>query len=253
MARLRKQQQAKHELKRTVRQYINIKLILMTKLIRTYQLPVYQQPNGTRVLYPHHLFKLYVKPVNVHLHFTYIDHQLSYRLQCSYNKQPLNLTEEKPAIAITSLPSTLALGMNLYFFEHLPATLLMPFTKKEMITIATKTIDKYIDNILLPIAHYYPSTVEGVDFEKIEYPCQPILFFEMPNSDTQWLRLGFKYNDKIFNVNPVKTKAKHLFTRITSDCIGLYYFYCHLPKAYHYINFLQHACFYPAIDPYFHV
>ena len=251
VARFLKQLQDKPELKQKVRQYINSKLILMTKLIRTYQLPVYQKPNGTRVLYPHHLFKLYVKPVNVHLHFTYIDHQLSYRLQCSYNKQPLNLTEEKPAIAITSLPSTLALGMNLYFFEHLPATLLMPFTKKEMITIATKTIDKYIDNILLPIAHYYPSTVEGVDFEKIEYPCQPILFFEMPNSDTQWLRLGFKYNDKIFNVNPVKAKEKHLFTRMTSDGIGIYYFYCNYQKEYDYINLLKQAGLEQVNDTYF--
>ncbi len=224
-----------------VRQYIDEQLILMTKLIRTYQLPVYQKPNGTRILYPHHLYKLHVNPLDVHLDFNYNGEQLTYRLQCHCDGELLSLTEEKPAIAITSLPTTVALGMNLYFFDYLPTTLLMPFTKKQTISVTTNTVDKYIDNILLPIARYYPTTVIGIDFEEIEYSCQPVLYFEMPNQETQLLRLGFKYNATIFDAEREVVREKHLFTRTTNDGAAIYYYYRNEAKEAETIQLLEQA------------
>ena len=51
-----------------------------------------------------------------------------YQLQCYYDGQPLSLSEQKPVIVLTSSPSALLLGMELYFFPHIESVRILPFT-----------------------------------------------------------------------------------------------------------------------------
>ena len=51
-----------------IRHFIDKKLLQMVELARAESLPIYQKPNGSKVLYPHHLFKLYPQSVSVTLH-----------------------------------------------------------------------------------------------------------------------------------------------------------------------------------------
>ena len=231
----------KSELWRKVRHFIDHKLLQMVELARTHSLPIYQKPNGTRTLYPHHLFHLRPQAADAHLTFSYEGQQLSYRLSCEYLGKPFSLTNDKPAIALTSSPTALTLGMNLYFFEHLPAHLLTPFTRNEVISINNPALDKYINNILLPFARYYDTTVKGIIFEELHYPCQPILYFEETVYDTQLLRLNFRYGDKQFAIEEQATKEKHLFCRQVEDETAVYYFYRDHDREQEFINELLKA------------
>lgn len=226
----------KPELWKKVRHFIDLKLLQMVELARLNELPIYQKPNGTRVLYPHHLFKLCPEAVDAHFIFNYDGATLTYRLNCEYHEEPLRLTEDKPAIALTSTPTALVLGMSLYFFEHLPAHLLIPFTKKDIISIENPPVDKYINNILLPIARFYECTVKGIVYEEKHYPCKPILYFEETIYDTQLLKLNFQYNDKLFAIDKYGIKEKHLSCKDTDGETGVYYFYRDVEKELSFIN-----------------
>ena len=231
----------KPELWKKVRHFIDHKLLQMVELARLHSLPIYQKPNGTRILYPHHLFHLRPQAADVHLTFNYEEQQLSYRLSCEYLGKPFSLTDDKPAIALTSTPTALALGMNLYFFEYLPAHLLTPFTRKDVISINNPAVDKYIQNILFPIARYYDTTVKGISFEELHYPCQPILYFEETVYDTQLLRLNFRYGDQEFSIEKHPIKERHLFCRQMENKTAVYYFYRDNDKEQAFINQLLQA------------
>ena len=222
-AKFLKSLQQKPEVWKKVRHFIDKKMLEMVELARRESLPIYQKPNGSKVLYPHHLFSLHPEFVDCMLLFNYTNDKLSYRLRCAYQGEPISLTEEKPAAALTFSPTTLILGMNLYFFEHLAASLLLPLTKKEQIIIETPTIDKYIDNILVPIARYHQVIASGVVLEELHYPCQPILYFEETVYETQMLRLNFRYNTHQYAVNKEWKEERYLFCKQGDEQKEVYY------------------------------
>lgn len=136
--------------KNNIRPFIEKKMQEMLTLIRHHNLLCIRNQVGSNMLYAHHAY--HVHPHDVEIRFTFLADETNFRyqLQCYYYGQPLSLSEQKPVIVLTSSPSALLLGMELYFFPHIESVRILPFTKKKKISVPASQIEKYIDNIVIP-------------------------------------------------------------------------------------------------------
>ncbi len=154
------------KIKKTVRPYIDEKLIEMVKLILQEDLTFYQKQSRSNVLYPHNAYNINRQPVKTSFIFELNGAEFSYQLECEYEDRPLAITEHKPVVVVTTSQATLLLGMELYFFDHMESSRLMPFTKRTRITVDAEHLQKYIDNIIIPIARYHKISTRGLDISK---------------------------------------------------------------------------------------
>ena len=184
--------------KNDIRPFIEEKLQEMLGLIRKDGLPLYQKQAGNKTLYAHHAY--HIHPLDAEVRFTFHagNNTFRYWLQCYYEGQPFSLDEQKPVITLTSAPTALLLGMNLYFFPHIDSTRLLPFTKKKVISVNGSQIGKYIDNIIIPIARYHEIETEGLDIIEEECPCEALLSLEDVLREHQSLQLDFRYGTQKF-------------------------------------------------------
>lgn len=213
---LRKLSEDPERVKNNIRPFIEKKLQEMLTLIRYHHLPLYQKQVGSKLLYAHHAY--HIHPHDVEIHFTFLADETNFRyqLQCYYDGQPLSLSEQKPVIALTSSPTTLLMGMELYFFPHIESVRILPFTKKKKISVPASQIEKYIDNIVIPIARYHEITTQGLNIVEETYTCEAILSLEDTIYDEQMLRLSFRYGDQTFTPDTV-TEMKKIIYRNDSD------------------------------------
>ena len=183
----------------------------MLTLIRHHNLPLYQKQVGSKLLYAHHAY--HVHPHDVEIRFTFLADETNFRyqLQCYYDGQPLSLSEQKPVIVLTSSPSALLLGMELYFFPHIESVRILPFTKKKKISVPASQIEKYIDNIVIPIARYHEITTQGLNIIEETYTCEAVLSLEDTIYDEQMLRLSFRYGDQSFTPDTVTEMKKIIY------------------------------------------
>ena len=77
--------------------------------------------------------------------------------------------------------------MELYFFPHIESVRILPFTKKKKISVPASQIEKYIDNIVIPIARYHEITTQGLNIIEETYACEAVLSLEDTIYDEQML------------------------------------------------------------------
>ena len=215
---LRKLSDNPEQVKNNIRPFIEKKLQEMLTLIRYHGLPLYQKQAGSKQLYAHHAYR--VHPHDVEIHFTFLADAANfhYQLQCYYDGQPLSLSEHKPVLVLTSSPATLLLGMELYFFPHIESARILPFTKKKMISVPAVQVEKYVDNIVIPIARYHDITTQGLDFTEETYTCEALLSLEDTVYGEQMLQLGFRYGEQVFTPDTM-VEMKKIIYRKGSDKI----------------------------------
>ena len=185
-------------IKNNVRPFIEKKLQEMLTLIREKKLALYQKQGGSKLLYAHHAYHVHPHDAEVRFMFQVDEKTFRYQLQCYYKGEPFSLSEQKPVNVLTSMPATLSLGMELYFFPNIESSRLLPFTKKEVISVTTSETEKYIDNILIPIARYHKIKTEGLNLTEKKQNCEAMLIIENTIYDKQLLQLSFRYGDQTF-------------------------------------------------------
>ncbi|MDR0892863.1 MAG: DEAD/DEAH box helicase [Mediterranea sp.] len=195
---LRKLSEDPERLKNVVRPFIEKKLLEMLTLVREHSLPVYQKQPRSPLLYDYHAYRIYPHDTEIHFSFTADDRHFSYQLQCYYDGEPFSLREKKPVVVLTTSPATLMLGMELRFFAHIESNRLLPFVKKESISTDIAQLDRYIDNIVIPIARYHEIETHGLEIAEEQRTCEPLLSIEETVMDQQELRLEFRYGDRTF-------------------------------------------------------
>ena len=208
---LRKLSEDPERIKNNIRPFIEKKLQEMLALIRYHNLPLYQKQVGSKLLYAHHAYRVHPHDVEIHFMFLADETTFRYQLQCYYDGQPLSLSEQKPVIVLTSSPSALLLGMELYFFPHIESVRILPFTKKKKISVPASQIEKYIDNIVIPIARYHEITTQGLNIVEKTYACEAVLSLEDTIYDEQMLRLSFRYGDQTFTPDTVTEMKKIIY------------------------------------------
>lgn len=132
--------------------------------------------------------------------------------------------ELKPVIVLTANPAILLLGMEVYIFRHIEATRLLPFTKKTKIRVDASLTEKYIDNILIPIASYHTISAKGLDIRKEEKPCDCLLYVEETIYSTPLLRLNFRYGTELFTPQPTEEIKKFFSREVIEGKNIIYYF-----------------------------
>lgn len=207
--------------KRNIRPFIEKKLQEMLKLIRYHGLPLYQKQTGSKLLYAHHNYNVHPHDVEIRFSFDADDIDFRYQLQCYYDGQPFSISEQKPAIVLTSSPTTLLLGMELYFFPHIESSRILPFTKKRMISVPASMKDKYIDNIVIPIARFHEITTKGLKFIEEKRACEALLSIEDTVYDEQMLSLKFRYGDQLFNPQACAEMKKIIYRKENGE---IYFF-----------------------------
>ena len=185
-------------IKNNIRPFIEKKLLEMLALIRENGLPFYQKQAGSKILYAHHIYHINPHDVEIRVTFHVDSKTFRYQLQCYYEGQPFSLSELKPVVVLTSSPATLLLGMELYFFPHIESARILPFTKKRSISVDALQIEKYIDNIVIPIARYHDIETHGLNITEEECACEAVLSFEDATYNGQALQLVFRYGDQTF-------------------------------------------------------
>ena len=208
-------------IKNNIRPFIEKKLLEMLALIRENGLPFYQKQAGSKILYAHHIYHINPHDVEIRVTFHVDSKTFRYQLQCYYEGQPFSLSELKPVVVLTSSPATLLLGMELYFFPHIESARILPFTKKRSISVDALQIEKYIDNIVIPIARYHDIETHGLNITEEECACEAVLSFEDATYNGQALQLVFRYGDQTFAPDSANEMKKIIY-RKTSGKIGFF-------------------------------
>jgi len=208
-------------IKNNIRPFIEKKLLEMLALIRENGLPFYQKQAGSKILYAHHIYHINPHDVEIRVTFHVDSKTFRYQLQCYYEGQPFSLSELKPVVVLTSSPTTLLLGMELYFFPHIESARILPFTKKRSISVDALQIEKYIDNIVIPIARYHDIETHGLNITEEECACEAVLSFEDATYNGQALQLVFRYGDQTFAPDSANEMKKIIY-RKTSGEIGFF-------------------------------
>lgn len=221
---LRKLTEDSNKLKEQIRPFIEKKLLEMLELIRNGQLPFYQKPSGSKHLYEHHAYRVHPHNLKTHFSFKVTEEHFSYQLQCYDDDTPVSLMEQKPVAVLTSNPATLLLGMDLYTFSHIEASRLLPFTKKERISADASLTEKYIDNIIIPLARYHDISIQGLKVVRERRPCNAYLYLEDTIYNDTLLRLDFRYGEQSFSPRPSDETRKFVFREQEEEEIVIHYF-----------------------------
>lgn len=207
--------------KRKIRPFIEKKIREALHLIRVHRLPLYQKQTGSRELYAHHALHVHRQTVQTRFSFRLDETEFRYELEAWCNDAPLSLMAEKPVQVLSVSPAVLLLGMNLYFFEHIESTRLMPFTRKQTVSVDRRQADKYIDNILIPIARYHDIRLEGFHVSEKKHTCEPTLTPEESITGDFCLRVGFRYGDLLLSPDPEEGE-RCLIERLSSDALSVF-------------------------------
>lgn len=204
-------------IKNHIRPFIEKKLLEMLALIRENGLPFYQKQAGSKILYAHHAYHINPHDVEIRVTFHVDSKTFRYQLQCYYEEQSFSLSELKPVVVLTSSPVTLLLGMELYFFPHIESARILAFTKKRSISVDASQIEKYIDNIVIPIARYHEIETHGLNIMEEKCACEAILSFEDVTYNGQALQLGFRYRDQIFTPDSAIEMKKIVYRKTSGE------------------------------------
>jgi SNF2 family DNA or RNA helicase len=204
-------------IKNHIRPFIEKKLLEMLALIRENGLPFYQKQAGSKILYAHHAYHINPHDVEIRVTFHVDSKTFRYQLQCYYEGQSFSLSELKPVVVLTSSPVTLLLGMELYFFPHIESARILAFTKKRSISVDASQIEKYIDNIVIPIARYHEIETHGLNIMEEKCACEAILSFEDITYNGQALQLGFRYGNQTFTPDSAIEMKKIVYRKTSGE------------------------------------
>lgn len=201
---------------KNIRLFIEKKLTEMMELIRYHGLPLYQKQLRSKLLYPHNAYHIHQKDATIHFSFKADAQSFSYQLTCHHENKKIPLTALKPVAILVSDPAILILGMEIYTFRHIEAARLLPFTKKALIRVDASLTEKYIDNILIPIARHHEISLQGLDVLEEKRVCECLLYVEESIYSDPLLRLNFRYGDALFTPQPNEEVKKYI-SRDTKD------------------------------------
>lgn len=209
---------------KNIRLFIEKKLIEMMELIRHQGLPLYQKQLRSKLLYPHNAYHVHKKDAVIHFSFEVDEQSFGYKLTCYDEDKKIPLTELKPVVTLIANPAILILGMEVYSFRHVEAARLLPFTKKTHIRVDASLTEKYIDNILIPIARYHEISVQGLDVCEEKMECECLLYVEETVYSAPLLRLNFRYGDTLFTPQKDESIKKYISRETKEGKSKIHYF-----------------------------
>lgn len=237
--------------KKVVRPYIDKKLVEMLELMRTEQLPFYQNEKGNKILYEHS--KIDVSPYYTDILFDFEadNKNFHYSLQCYRNEKRVSLLEKKPVVVLTSSPATLLLGNELHLFQDISSMRILPFTNKVKVSVNASETDKYLEKVVLPVLRYHEITSSGLRITEEKRACEPVLSVEENVYDTTVLRLTFRYDDEVFYPGSTRNKKSAKIHQDEDGRTSIRFFHRDIEKESRLVQMLKDAHMLLVGDSYF--
>ena len=211
--------------KKVVRPFIDKKLRDMLELIRTEQLPLYQNEKGNKTLYAHNRIEVSPHYTDVLFNFEADDQCFHYSLQCRREGELVSLLEKKPVVVLTASPATMLLGNELHLFCDISSMRILPFTNKNRVSANASETDKYLEKIVLPVLRYHNITSTGLRIIEEQKTCEPILTVEENVYDTTVLKLAFHYGDETFYPGSKKDEKSAKMHHDEDGRVSIHFFY----------------------------
>ena len=227
--------------KKVVRPFIDKKLVEMLELIRTHEIPLYQNEKGNKTLYAHNLIEVSPYYTDVIFDFEADNKSFHYSLQCYRNGESISLLEKKPVIVLTASPATMLLGNELHIFQNISSMRILPFTNKTKVSVNASETDKYLEKIVLPVLRYHDITSSGLRIFEEQRSCGSILSVEENVYDTTVLKLTFHYGNETFYPGSSRNKKSARTQTDEDGRVSIHYFHRDMEKEEHLVKLLKDA------------
>lgn len=227
--------------KKVIRPFIDKKLVEMLELIRTEEIPFYQNTKGNKILYAHNMIEVSPYYTDVLFDFEADNKNFHYSLQCNRNNEPTSLLEKKPVIVLTASPANMLLGNELHMFQNISSMRILPFTNKTKVSVNASETDKYLEKIVLPVLRYHDITFSGLRIVEESRSCEPVLSVEENVYDTTVLKLTFRYGDETFYPGAARHKKSAKIHQDEDARATIHYFYRDTEKEEELIKLLKDA------------
>ncbi|NDV67009.1 DEAD/DEAH box helicase [Bacteroides sp. 224] len=230
---------SEEEVKRRIRPRIEPQIQQIVELICQFQIPLYQNQTGNKLLYPHNAIQVSPFTTEAYFHFKADAELFSYSLSCKRNGEPVLLTDKKPVITICTNPAIILLNTELHRFHDIGANRILPFTHKNTVSVDASQTSKYLGNVILPIIRFHEISSEGLPIIKEQQECAPVLSIEENVFDGLSLVLEFWYGTEKFR--PTNKETKYAYLSDKNGEISLRYFYRDMQKEEQIMKELRNA------------
>lgn len=213
------------QLKKEIRPFIDKHLIKMLNLIRTEDIPLYQNEKGNKVLYKHSRIEVSPHYTDVLFDFETDNTSFHYSLQCKRDGETISLLEKKPVVTLTASPASLILGNELHLFQGINSMRILPFTNKPKVSVDVSETDKYLEKVVLPVLLHHEITFSGLNIFEEKRVCEPILSIEESIDNTTTLQLYFRYGDQTLYPGQVPHSKSAYTSKDKEGKVSLHFFY----------------------------
>ncbi len=226
--------------KRTIRPFIEKKLVEMVEVLRRNNIPLYQNMPGNKMLYEHSRYLVSPNTTEVSFHFEADETAFKYGVVCTRGGEDVSLLDKKPVTTLVSSPAILMLGNELHVFRDIQSSRIIPFTNKPLVSVDISQMDKYLENVVLPIIRFHEVSSTGLPIVREERSLTSQLSLENNIYEKPVLQLIFAYGDKVFY--PGKNSVgKYAFIRETNGRKVIHYFYRNTEREDELIALLKEA------------
>jgi SNF2 family DNA or RNA helicase len=196
-----------------VRPYIERRLLRCTELFSGSDIPVFLKKQHNNI---YESDRLYLQDDTADAVFNFIRNAegLQYFLTVKYNDETIRLTGKNGFILVNE-PCRLILGNRIFQFDDIDGKKLLPFFKKQAISIRSETEKKFLETFAKPVIQKYQVQATGFTITDHLLQPQPILSLETNLSGIPVLMLRFKYSEKA--VYFAGKKSELLVTLIHND------------------------------------
>jgi len=179
---------------RQLRPYIEKRLLRCTEVISGSDIPIYLKKQHNNIYDTDRIWQ-HDETANTVFNFIRSSEGLQYYLTVRYSDKEIRLTGQ-PGFVLVNDPCILVLNNNLFQFDDIDGKKLLPFFKKQTITVSTAMERKFLESFARPVIQKYQVNASGFSIVDQHLLPTPILSLETNFQGIPVLILRFKYDNK---------------------------------------------------------
>lgn len=194
--------------KKNIRPYIEKRIFEVIKLAQNQDISIYFKNSNN--VFETDLLSLLPTPANCAYHFDYLNNTLQYQLTLFCEQKKLKLRNQKVYILCES-PALFIVNNTICFVENFNAKQVIPFVKKEFISVPEKMVDQYFNSFVKKTLELHKVSASGFTIETPKPKLKAKLSLEQGFNSQFALNLEFTYDKYSFRSDNLKKKSLVFF------------------------------------------